>query len=569
MAPNRSPSNTTNMSDVRTAQHILAETSNSTVISNIVSFDIPVELKEATAPDPKSTRCTYAWCSDLEPPLFVGVEPRTPKEMEVMHHIQLGILNRYFATMTGQIDTAVQMEYYPSTDRIADHSMTNSRMLCSTFPGFEIATKMRPITDKKTGVIQGYEVSRRSELLQWWLKHPGRRTFIKIGFHPNEQAKADRPGDFNVFGGLPFDHLECPEGGPDMELVDPVLDHIRLILAAGDDAHFSYQINWYASGMQWRRRLDVVMIYVGEQGAGKDLLIGDDGLMALIYGKYHIKFSSMESFLDKFNLDAFAKLFIVLDEVTPYNKSHRNNDKFKDRATAKTFRVQPKFVNAYHVQDHSNTTSTTNHDNGYKYEDGERRQYTSKVDNKHSKKSENAGTTTAEERLRYFARVMGARVAPDQPARRATPAETLEVAKHVFWYLMRVDLTGFNPQDFPTCELREEQMSMNACPVGEFLQAWHDGDLGLVGTLNEPINSWAHDCKVPWRATQIKEKFDRYLELQGMDYSESSSKNGASAKHLSHKIQKYPDLVRRLGNTRHSNGILFVLEGHPDFQACA
>ena len=102
-----------------------------------------------------------------------------------------------------------------------------------------------------------------------------------------------------------------------MTLIHSVLDHIRNILANGEELHYEYQLNWFAACLQWKRKLGVILIYYGLQGAGKDVLIGDDGLLAIIYGKYHQKLANIDYLLTNFNSDAKNKLFVALDEVAP------------------------------------------------------------------------------------------------------------------------------------------------------------------------------------------------------------------------------------------------------------
>jgi hypothetical protein len=182
----------------------------------------------------------------------------------------------------------------------------------------------------------------------------------------------------------------------------------------------------------------------------------------------------IEHLLKDFNADAVNKLFCSLDEVTPYNRSHRNADALKDIFVSRKMRVERKGFDAEHVDDARNFVATTQNEDGFKFELGERRQCLFEVANTYCKPPH--GRLPPAARQKYFARLLGARDADGGvPARDATDAEVDAVARQFYWFLMRRDIAGFDPRDFPTCAARESQMELHAPPVQRFLEEWEAG----------------------------------------------------------------------------------------------
>ena len=430
-------------------------------------------------------------------------------------------------------NTVAQLQYYAGTTRVAKCTPMTTLNLQHSFPGWA------------STFLDGASLS------HWWLKHRARRERERIGFYPNAELVRRHPRDLNTYGGLPYDgllpktaghedevaglshtHVDKEKIVVDMTLVQPVLDHILNVLAAGDKQHYEYQLNWCAACVQWRVKLEVIMIYYGDQGAGKDLLFGDDSLFSRIYGRHHQKLSNIQNLLEKFNADSLGSMLCVLDEVTPYNKSYRNNDTLKDVISGKKIRIEPKNVNAFETDDTRNFVATTNNKNGFKFEAGERRQYISQVSKEWTKK----GPHTPSERLRYFSHVLGARYGGEVPARRATSDEIDAVAKEFNFYLMKRDITGFWPADYPTCELREEQMELHDDSLNEFFEFWFRNWPTQNGLNGYADARWHWDPRKTFYAVEILEMYRSYCSRQNI-------KCEYNARQLSSELKSYGEYV--------------------------
>jgi hypothetical protein len=505
---------------------------------------IPVEPKSEPPVDPRKVGCrnsSFAYCSELEPSLIVLFRPETEEQRKNAQRWLLAVLNRFFVVPTkGMKGTVIQLEYHPWTDTVKDWEITTPVKLQQTFPGFFVS-----VTEK-----------RQQPLFAWWLEHDKRRTHRALGFYP--QPGSCPRGDLNTFGGLAFDHL--PREAVDMNLVQPVLLHYMHIFAAGNPTHCQYQLDWTAACLQWRKKLDVAMILYGAMGGGKDVIVGDAGLFSLMWGAHFLKSNDLDMFIDaRFNSDQECKLMVCGDEVTPHcNK--RNVDKLKDVITGKRQRLERKNVDPIHIDDHRNFVFTTNNPDSFRFDQGERRQYMVEIADTYSKLAVQRGEKTDEEVLRYFANVLGARYGPHEPARKATQEETMEVAKHFYWYLMDRDLSGFLPTEFPTSALRDQQMAENADNLCEFFMAWEEGSLP---NDEENMRIWNVDCQSAWRIKFIREAFAKYLQDLGLP------PDNRSGKHMTHQLEsvRFRQWIRpRPSQQRHPLGRAWLLRGHQDFE---
>jgi len=419
------------------------------------------------------------------------------------------------------------------TEKIAGCTPISPQSLSASFPGL------------KSAAFDG------EPLVRWWLKQPKRRELERIGFYPSEDLARQNPRSLNTYGGLPFDDL-LASTVPDMTLVQPVLDHMRNVLANGSEEHYTYQLQWYAACLQTREKQHIVLIYHGNQGCGKDIIIGDGGLFRFIYGPYFQKVSNFDALFEKFNADALAKMFVVLDEVGPYSKSHKRNDLFKDIMASKTLRVEPKHVNPFSVDDCRNFVATTNHADSFKFEPNERRQYMITVNDEWKARG---GEHTEEERLRYFSRILGARYGSGDSARKATREEARNVAKHLFLYLMyHVNVGAFNPDNFPDSETRKEQMEGQELPLDAFFAAWRDtateeAEFDFVGRWPQ----WRHGKT--FTADEIRQNFRGFCRHELLECAYNT-------KQLSHALKRYTEYIVAVPG-RSNSGKKYALVGGP------
>ena len=331
---------------------------------------------------------------------LAGVKKQLKKEQnrrkKVYEWLYLRILNHYFINMTFQKQPGVvQLAYNAGTDRICEH-------ILSTAAEVEAKFRMR---------------HEGSKLMSWWLNHYERRERQKLGFYPNEELAAGHPRDFNTFVGLPYDCLTRP-ATLDFDLLEPFLTFWFDVLAIGSAEHFEYQLKWIAYVVQLRKKTGTVLHLYGDQGVGKDMLLGDWGMMGKIMGQSFRKISQTSRIMPKFNAEMLGALYVVLDEVDA--SKNWQAPTFKDFVSAEIMTIELKNFDPIRVGDFRSFGSTSNNNNAYQVDPGDRRFYMLEVKDTYAMRHVKEGTITADQRQRQLSHIVGARYGPDETVRNAT-----------------------------------------------------------------------------------------------------------------------------------------------------
>lgn len=523
-----------------------------TAVSEAMEFSLPVETKP---PAP------FEFTShDFEPRFYVHCgEVDGQHALDLYHLMMLEWCNWHFAYLTGVADGIVMTPRLSNGVFDVEHmTETTSGKLKSGRQGMDIptygyTTEIKDQMGEVTGVA--FELGPPKPLMQWWLEHPERRPYRRLVFDPCCATK----GVLNLFQGLPYDGLVIEV---DNSLLDPLLRHFLVVLSRGDEKVYEYQLNWYAKALQEKTKLGTMLIYYGGMGTGKDLVVGDDGIMSFIYGGsegHYQKMSTIEELTQRFTADAEKVLFATMTEVTPYN-GRRNNDAVKDKVTAKTARHEKKNVDQKAIRDYRNLTATTNNRDGFKIELGDRRLVFIEVDGRYGAAEVHRGNITADERQRYFAHVLGARVGADEPSRHATEAEKSAVAQQFYRFLMDRDVTNFQAEDFPETAARKEVISQHKPPLEAFCESWASGQLESTEFVQDlGFSSTEVPASRIWFARDIKRKFDIFHRTE---YGGRAPV--LSTQEISRSLKDLPQYIRPLAG-RHMNGQRYILAGHPEF----
>ena len=449
-------------------------------------------------------------------------ETRRQKNYEWLY---LEIFNHYFVNLTFMKQPVIaQVAYYPGSNRMSKNILTTASEL--------------------EGKFRIEHTSKKKRMVTWWLGHEKRRECHKLGFYPNKELASDNPRDFNTFAGLPFDYLPRPAAGLDWSLLGPFLSFWFEVLAIGSAAHFEYQIKWIAFIIQQRKKTGVVLHLYGDQGAGKDMLLGDWGMMGRMLGSSFRKVSKGSNVQQKFNADMMGVLYVVLDEVE--QSKQWQNDAFKDFITGKVMRIEPKGIDVFYTEDFRSFGSTSNNRNAYQVEPGDRRFYMVEVEEKYAMKKVRSGEMTAEQRQRELSHIVGARYGADEPARDATTGEIDAVAKQLFWFLQDVDLTSFDLRAIPASEHREERIQAfeaeNVDPVRVFLEdVCADPDYDPYCTSGSFASALFRLFRAFCRSRNIED-------------------NNMACERFGRDLKKHPEFVRIVG--KRNNKTLYQLISH-------
>lgn len=202
------------------------------------------------------------------------------------------------------------------------------------------------------------------------LKHlnDGVRCFTKIAFRPNGVGL--QPWECNVWPGFKASEVTAV----DMALVQPWLDHVHQVWAAGDPAITTYLLSWIQRILLHPERpTEVGVLLKGPQGCGKTLVA--QFLTQHVFGpQVSLTTTGLDKVTGRFNQCLLGKVFVNLNELSTSGDSyHSAFDKLKGLVTDPTVQLEPKGLEPFEVQNCLNFLGTTNHDFTLRMEAGDRR----------------------------------------------------------------------------------------------------------------------------------------------------------------------------------------------------
>jgi len=453
-------------------------------------------------------------------------------------------LHRFFVSITDESSAmAVQIFYFPGTERIQKTVCRSPKETGRTFPAMMIAVAAGP---------KGEYIFK--PLLEWYFTSTQRRTAHCINMWTTPEDIAEHPRDLNVFGGLRFDERLNDEGssservafsdpfpaGPlprsarglrpeepsgtqrftapsadwrQLEGLDFLLWHIKIVLCNADDESFRYLMQWFGFVLQKRSKPGVLVQLHGEEGVGKSAVAGHNqsgpGILKRIYEQYHQWTDDIESLLGKFNFESMNRLMCIMEEAGTYRKGYRNNDKLKSLITEGTMRVEPKGVNAFAMNDHRAFVMCTNNRDSLKICPGSRRFFCLEANDDLSQKAVDEGRMDRQTRNQYMAKLDATK-------------NSDEVAYAFFRLCMRMDLSLFHVGDVPRTELFREQRGHNECIIKDFLAQVRSGEFSL-GCPPGPL---------------VLTALDLFDAIRGFAARSGAHMNIDSAKSLGHVLTK-------------------------------
>ena len=147
-------------------------------------------------------------------------------------------------------------------------------------------------------------------------------------------------------------------------------DHIREVLASGDDDADAYITNWLAFAVQHpAEQAEVALVLKGGRGSGKGTL---GVAMTHIFGQHAVHISSVKHLIGHFNVHLRDACFLFADEAYwPGDKS--GEGALKRLITEPTLLIEPKFVDAMTVPNMLHVLMASNEDWVFPAGESERR----------------------------------------------------------------------------------------------------------------------------------------------------------------------------------------------------
>jgi len=166
------------------------------------------------------------------------------------------------------------------------------------------------------------------------------KLFRNITFNPIETNDKE----FNMYRGFRAQDVE----NVDINLIQPILNHIKMCWANDDDDIYDYIIHWFnhCFTKPWMKS-GIVLLLCGLEGTGKGLLI-DNLIIPYIYGDTIACVSQgLSPIVQRFNSICMNKLFICCNEVSTEGGFHTSFEKLKAIITDKTISIEKKGIDIF------------------------------------------------------------------------------------------------------------------------------------------------------------------------------------------------------------------------------
>lgn len=263
--------------------------------------------------------------------------------------------------------------------------------------------------------------------------------------HSPTEEPAMMDGTFNLFG--QYTHQYDPDFVIDQKKVDLWVNHIKHVICNRDEALGEFILNWFAHILQKPQvKTNAVPLIFSKAGAGKNFTFN-------VFQRYVLNPSMTTTVCDinkitgKFNSICMGKTLILIDEALD-SSNVANNNIMKSRITDDKIILEKKGEDAIEVNDFSNYAILTNNHFASPVEKGDRRYVVIKASD------ERCGI-----QHKAWWKMMRSELL------------TMEAGKSIFHWLMRRDLSNFNPSEIVETNYKKELKAKRANTVCRWLLA--------------------------------------------------------------------------------------------------
>jgi hypothetical protein len=222
-----------------------------------------------------------------------------------------------------------------------------------TYPGckvpvFSTINDFRQFHDRRRKIVTGDDgTSRRIGLGRWWIENEDRRQYDGIVFAPNSKD----PTKLNLWMG--FGCAPIP-GGCGLYLA-----HLRDNIAAGNEEHAEYLLNWMARAVQQPGTAgEVAVVMRGKEGTGKGVLAREFGRL---FGSHFRHLFQARHLTGHFNSHLQQCSVLYADEsFFAGDRSHESA--LKGLITEETLFIEPKGLDGFTVRNCIHLLMSSNSD---------------------------------------------------------------------------------------------------------------------------------------------------------------------------------------------------------------
>ena len=323
-------------------------------------------------------------------------------------------------------------------------------------------------------------------------------SYRELAFH------STNPRVFSYFRG--YDYQEV--ANVNMSLIQPFLDHIKVVICNGDENLYKTVLQWYASILRDPCcKLGYALLLISDEGTGKNTFFTD--VLCKLMSRYSVpNVNDIDEITGIFNsIMENIKLLICNELLSIENSKKDVSTKLKSPITDNTIRINEKFIPRHTADNVCNFIFVTNELNPFLMKMNNRRFCVLKLSEKYIQNKE------------YFDKL-------------ASTIKAKGFYEHLFTYFMRdVDMTDFNPHQPPMTEEKKEIQNASKNSFELFFEENYDLTMNEITMRDLYVYYCDHVNSLTPRKNQVivrEQTFRRhmmkYLEIVGHTWDQNKNK---------------------------------------------
>ena len=199
----------------------------------------------------------------------------------------------------------------------------------------------------------------KSGFINKWLDDPEQREVERLVVDPNP-SRVQVPDEYNLWRDFVAEVLPPVADEEIPQLIEPIINHMRQVVANGDDYTLNWLVDWMANIVQRPHKpTQTVLVLYSHQGAGKGRIY--EWFRKFVLGVHCTSqtANAQEDIVGRFSNGLINKVLVQLDEA---GNMHNFKDTIKNIVTSDTLRFEQKGKDTITVNNFCNLVFTTNND---------------------------------------------------------------------------------------------------------------------------------------------------------------------------------------------------------------
>lgn len=212
---------------------------------------------------------------------------------------------------------------------------------------------------------------KKAKFLEEWLDDEKRLTYEGLRFEPAGLSEEESKFYKNLFSGFQADKIELTSE-VDYTKIQPILDHIKMVICNNNEEHYTYVMNWFSRIIQdpTNRPQTGLVLYSKEHGVGKNIFTNYFANEILGF-ELSASVKQVDKIFNRFNSILSKCMFLVVEEACGDIKKYMED--LKNVITEPTLSIEKKHIDAGVYRNYVNVLMNTNREDILDIDDKDRR----------------------------------------------------------------------------------------------------------------------------------------------------------------------------------------------------